>query len=682
MSIIQAMYAGSSALNSFGESMTVIGNNLANANTTAFKASSASFEDVLIQTVGNNGSGAATQVGTGVGLADVQQDVTQGSFTNTTNVTDLSIDGRGFFVVKSFATDGKINDAGKPRDIFYTRAGDFKKDKTGDLVNPAGMVLQGWELTVDGEQIPTRSNINLTKFVNADPVPTGLVSIGANLDSSVQALSLNTEYSADDPATYDFSTSVRVFDSRGDGHNVDIQFRKLPMLTPATAIGGAGITSAKQGAGSLIATEASQFINLNLDKDIQVNLIFTPIVNGEPGQPIEADPYFITADNPVVDTNGVTVGENYLVLEPGTVYNVSYTTTKQEIGFDLSETADVTLVFTPVNGNESIRSGTLPLLKKGHHNVDLLKITDDTGMPLPLLKDARYTISYETAPATTATNRVLSNLVGDDSREEILGAENVNNDNTWEWHAVVQSKELELAQQGAGDLTALNFSTTKPEGAAYTAGRLVFDNQGKLLEEGSTPLSFLFKGTEEAQEILFDFGEATGKNGDSTNDFTKKSTEKVYGEGRLVEESGENGGSGSIQVAGGFATTKLEQNGFPSGFIDKLSVGQTGIISGTYTNGQSKQLFQIALVDFDDEAALEQRGGNLFAETISSGLPREGTPQSGRLGSIVAYSLEQSNVDMSGEFVRMITTQRGFQANSRIITVADGMMEELLALKR
>ena len=688
MSIIQAMYAGSSALNSFGESMTVIGNNLANANTTAFKASSASFEDVLIQTVGSNGAGAATQVGTGVGLADVRQDVTQGSFTNTTNVTDLSIDGRGFFIVKNLEAGGKVNEAGKPRDIFYTRAGSFKKDLKGDLVSSNGMVMQGWELTIDGERIPNITNVNLSKFINTDPTATGLVTVGANLDSSVKALSTNVPYKPDDPSTYNFSTSVRVYDSKGLGHSVEVQFRKLPMLTPATAIGGNGVTSAKQGGG--FVDEFNTLIPFTPGANLQVNVTLTPMIDGIPsGTPIVTDPYFFAQGSEFIDVNSLTSGGNFITLATGTTYNVSYTTTKQEIGFDLSQDADVVLQFTPVSGGPVITSNTLSL-PKGYQNVDLRQILTDSGTRLSsdLVSGGRYKISYTTTPGdtpatgTTPAVRVLSGLVGDDSQAEILG---VDNDNTWDWHAVVRTDELDQGQQGPGTLTAVDITSAKPVpvGAelGYTVGKLVFNNKGKLLQEGSTPLTFQFAGLDK-QEILFDFGGATGKGGDSTNDFTKGTLDLLYGDGVFVDESGVDGGTGSLQVSGGFATTKLEQNGFPSGFIDKLSIDPAGIISGSYTNGQSKELFQIALVDFDDETALEQKGSNLFAETINSGLPREGSPQSGRLGSIVAFSLEQSNVDMSGEFVRMITTQRGFQANSRIITVADGMMEELMALKR
>ena len=696
MSIIQAMYAGSSALNSFSESITVIGNNLANANTTAFKASAASFEDVLIQTVGSNGAGAATQVGTGVGLSDVQQDVTQGSFATTTNVTDLSIDGRGFFKVKTLVSDAIEAEAAKesgPRDIFYTRAGNFKKDQNGDLITPGGLVLQGWELDSEGKHVAGpndgTSNINFTEAVNTPAEGSTLVTVGVNLDSSSK--SPTAEYDPVDPATYNFSTSVRIFDSKGRGHSIELQFRKLPMQAPATAIGGTGVTSARQGAGLLDPDNAT--VKLALDNSIgdteqvQVNITLTPMINGVPGTPIVADPTFTAKDNgsyPFVSTSVLTVGGQPIgeLIDLAIPYNVSFSTTKQEIAFNLSEATDVELTFTPVNGIGAIKTAAPISLTSGRNTVDLRsQLTGADGVRLLLDDGVRYKISYTTTAdvaATTTTPLIspLSNLVGDDSREEVKGQEN---DNTWEWHAAVKTEELEQDQQGPEALTAITSSRSKPDGAAYTVGQLVFDNRGRLLEEGAAPLAFRFFGAEE-QEILFNFGAARGRNGDSTNDFEAKG---VMYEDRFTEEAeDELHGAGSLQISGGFSTTKLEQNGFAPGFLDKLAIDQEGYIRASYTNGQNKKLFQITLYDFDDEAALEQKGSNLFAETRASGNARMGEPESGRLGSIVAFSLEQSNVDMSGEFVRMITTQRGFQANSRIVTVVDGMMEELMALKR
>ncbi|MEO5338973.1 MAG: flagellar hook-basal body complex protein [Magnetococcus sp. MYC-9] len=606
MSITQAMYAGASALTNFSESITVIGNNLANSNTTAFKSSSASFEDVLIQTVGNSGAGN-TQVGTGTGLAGVRQDMSQGSFAPSASVTDLSIDGRGFFKVRN--TNTSTSSAGAADSgIFYTRAGSFRKDKDGDLVTTGSMVLQGYKLDADGGHSAQMVDVNLAGFDRTPPAATTSVTAYVNLDSSVQPVNQNTKYDPNQPSTYNFSTAVRVFDSQGNGHSMEVQFRRLPMNTPATVMGSGG-------------------------------------------------------------------------------------TTPQQIGVDLEVDGAVTLTFTPVNATGTDQSfSTVVDVKQGHNAIALNGLEVQQGatnipdLAAGLVSGALYKVKVEPLDAANKVTRVS----GDDGRDEITtGADN---DSTWEWHAVVNQQELEGSRTGeaaklkALDLDAATPPMSKPAGASYTVGQLKFNKSGLLELEGSTPVTVQFKGSEK-QQILFDFGKAVNGFGDSSNDFTKvKSTDLLYNTGSIAPtaagDTGGDVGSGSVQVAGGFSTTKLDQDGYPIGTIDKISIDATGVVSGSYTNSQIKKLFQIGLVDFPDEAALDQKGGNLFAETKASGQPLEGTPKSGRLGGIVAFALEQSNVDMSGEFVRMIATQRGFQANSRIVTVVDGMMEELLSLKR
>ncbi|MEO5367226.1 MAG: flagellar hook protein FlgE [Magnetococcus sp. WYHC-3] len=501
MSIMQAMYAGSSALTNYGDAMTVIGNNLANANTTAFKTSRTTFEDVLIQTVGVSGTRSATQMGTGVGLSSIDQILQQGSISSTNRVTDLSIDGVGYFKVRD-SSPGEANPyaqtpvtGGTNQDVFFTRAGNFTQNLTGDLVNNTGLVLQGWQLDMDGIREAGSSgttDINLSNFQQTQPRATSLVTVGVNLDANAEVISdpLHSTYDPTDPLSYNHSTTVHVYDSLGKGHNVEIQFRK------------------------------------------------------------------------------------------------------------------------------------------------------------------------------TAAN-------------------------TWEWHAVARSDELTAASQGPGTLTAVDTITggamTAPTGAAYTAGVLSFDNQGRLLTEGSTPLRFNFSdstSTAAPQDILFDFGSALGALGDASNDFNRDTDDLLYTAVGTAEADAGAGTDATVQHAGDFTTKQLRQDGMQAGYLDSIQINQDGTIYGTYTNGLVRPLYQIALVDFDNPAALEQIGANLFAETNLSGLPREGEAGSGRLGDINSYSLEQSNVDMSGEFVTMITTQRAFQANSRIVTVTDGMLEELIAMKR
>jgi flagellar hook protein FlgE len=138
----------------------------------------------------------------------------------------------------------------------------------------------------------------------------------------------------------------------------------------------------------------------------------------------------------------------------------------------------------------------------------------------------------------------------------------------------------------------------------------------------------------------------------------------------------------STQYASSSTTIYQTQDGYGTGFLENVSVGTDGIMVGHYSNGQILYLYRVGLAKFNNEQSLNKVGGNLWSATRDSGDAITGHPGENGLGSISPNSLEQSNVDISQEFVKMITTQRGFQANSRIITTTDAMLEELINLKR
>jgi flagellar hook protein FlgE len=138
----------------------------------------------------------------------------------------------------------------------------------------------------------------------------------------------------------------------------------------------------------------------------------------------------------------------------------------------------------------------------------------------------------------------------------------------------------------------------------------------------------------------------------------------------------------TTQYSAASSTVFQSANGYGAGDLQSISVGTDGAITGQYSNGQVVPLYRVALAKFQNDQGLFKVGGNLFRETRLSGDPITGKPGTGGLGSISPNSLEQSNVDIATEFVRMITTQRGFQANSKIITVTDQMLAELINLKR
>ncbi|MFT3708908.1 MAG: flagellar hook protein FlgE [Archangium sp.] len=146
-----------------------------------------------------------------------------------------------------------------------------------------------------------------------------------------------------------------------------------------------------------------------------------------------------------------------------------------------------------------------------------------------------------------------------------------------------------------------------------------------------------------------------------------------------------NGGTGLggvTQFASNSATTFTGQDGAPYGALNNVQINTKGEVLGAFTNGTTRVLGQVAVADFSAADRLQRAGGNLLSETLESGQPTIGNPAEGGRASIVAGALEQSNVDLAGEFVRMIAAQRGFQANSKTITTADQLLQELMQLKR
>lgn len=145
--------------------------------------------------------------------------------------------------------------------------------------------------------------------------------------------------------------------------------------------------------------------------------------------------------------------------------------------------------------------------------------------------------------------------------------------------------------------------------------------------------------------------------------------------------NGTSGGS-TTQFAASSVTNYASQDGYGPGYLQRVSINNEGIITGSYSNGQITPLYQLTLARFNAPTKLHREGSNMYTETQDSGVPLTGSPSTNGLGSITSNSLEQSNTDLSEQFVHMIIYQRDFQANSRVITTSDTLLEEVLSLKR
>jgi flagellar hook protein FlgE len=143
-----------------------------------------------------------------------------------------------------------------------------------------------------------------------------------------------------------------------------------------------------------------------------------------------------------------------------------------------------------------------------------------------------------------------------------------------------------------------------------------------------------------------------------------------------------DGTSNISQFSAASTTSSSYQDGYGAGTLQDLTVDQNGIISGTFTNGQVIALAQVALSSFNNQNGLVQSGNNHWGQSLASGAPTIGLANQGGRGSVLGANLELSNVDVASEFTKLILSQRGYEANSKILTTTDQLMQETLNLKQ
>ena len=136
------------------------------------------------------------------------------------------------------------------------------------------------------------------------------------------------------------------------------------------------------------------------------------------------------------------------------------------------------------------------------------------------------------------------------------------------------------------------------------------------------------------------------------------------------------------QFSGNSGVTFQNQDGYATGSVSSVQVGEDGMVTGIFTNGKTKALYQIVLAKFPNYQGLAAVGNNLYRASIDSGEPIIGAARTSGRGSISQMSLEMSNVDLATEFVKMIVTQRAYQANAKVITTSNEVLQELINMKR
>jgi flagellar hook protein FlgE len=293
------------------------------------------------------------------------------------------------------------------------------------------------------------------------------------------------------------------------------------------------------------------------------------------------------------------------------------------------------------NGAGSINTAALGDLLVGSASSEA-RGTTSLSVRANLSADAPVPPAWDVDDAANTSNTSTSMTVYDSLgrahdvtlyfRKDTLGS--------WEFHAVTDGG---------------NVGGTPGQPTEIASGTLTFDNQGRLTDATTAVNNFTPTGAISPQPLTFNFG-----------------TPVPAG----------TGVDGLTQFASPSAVSFQSQDGYPPGDLTRISIDPQGQVLGAFSNGISRPIGQVALATFEAPSQLLRAGANLYTASSGTGAPTIGPPSTADRGSIVAGALEQSNVDMAQEFVRMIAAQRGFQANSKTLTTADQLLQELMTIKR
>ncbi len=561
MSLSASMWTSVTGLLVHGEKMNVVGNNIANVNTVAFKGSRMDFEDFVNQDVYS--AAGPTQVGRGVSIGAIYGNFAQGSMETSTDPTDIAISGKGFFKVKPKDSNAE----------YYTRAGNFRFDADGYLVDPHGYVLQGWQIqrakpslasagTTTGSGSTTTSSINLKGSgvpidvkldgFTCEPRHTNNMTLALNLNASTggdKSSSTTNPFFAlfetwdatnlDAPAlgenAYAYQQTMTVFDEGGTAHKVTIYFDQVRDNITGT-------------------NSAERYWE-----------------------------YMVTID-PAEDVRDFAVppatGDTMAAAKRGILMTGTMT-------FDASGQFKDMSAYVPTGGNEADLSTWTPAP------------ISSNGYPM-------FCPNFSGRPGASSSWQLPmpSTTLSPDAEPYLI--------------------ELNLGMRNKTS------AWTAPQGAGASAG---------------------------------DVGVATAN---------------LRGFGA----NGEVQSTTTVSFQDPSASLFEKQDGYTFGYLSTVYVDRDGILYGKYSNGQSLALYQITMYDFPSKHNLRREGGNLFSATKDSGDVVSGPANSAGFGSVYGNSLEQSNVDLATEFVQMIVTQRGFQANSKSITTVDTMLETVIGMKR
>ena len=571
--MMRSLYSGVAGLKTHQTRMDVIGNNIANVNTTAYKSSSMTFSELMSQTT-QKASGAnattgvggtnAKQIGLGVKAGAINTAITtQGSAQSTGNPFDIMITGDNFFVV----SNGSEN--------FFTRDGSFYVDGAGNLaMTSTGYNVMGWGVdeTTGNIKQDTVTALRIMSAANMTypPEATTQANISGILD----------ENDKDVTSANGKTVNLNFFDARGYSYTAKFTF--------------------KQSSGT-----ASNEYSMELTK-------------------------LLDSTGAEIDISKVKFGDNstQTLQTPVTFAGDTYEWDGKQLKTkaDKKVVADLSAAFN-ADGSLIDTSNDAAAAKAQQETLDAIA--------------AAY--GYE-----GSTDEFLKLYQKDAKGTEVTVETMLGN--------------MAKTTTAQGDLV-LTTDKDKPmtmDGRFFEGVKVIFDTDtGKLKQVGSNVTDF---------KTNVDFTPLGGNFSNITIDLSECTNYDNKGTSTIGATSGDLDGLGTGRRLGDMIGVFIQKD---------------GMIYASYDNGMTKLLGQIATAAFANASGLEKEGDNLYSATLNSGeFDGIGVDITAGGGYMSPGQLEMSNVDLSSEFTEMLTTQRGFQANSRIITVSDTLLEELTNLKR
>lgn len=573
--MMRSMYSAVSGLKTHQTKMDVIGNNIANVNTVAFKSSSVVFQDVLYQMTSNaSGANAATGTG-GVNAKQIGLGVTTGA-------TNLSITTSGAAETTGRAFDIRLSDQSTTNffvvnngsENLFTRAGSFYVDGAGNLcMTSTGYTVMGWQVD------PTTGNIK------KDTVSALRVMQTSNLTSAPEATTQANVSGIIDKNDKDVLSdnglikTLTFFDNLGYSYTARFAMK-------STGTDGKYTVELEK----ILNSDGTTFYDASTQQTSDGKTVNVEDIFGKKETNITLGTYKQVQSGYFLDANG-------------------------KIYVGSSADTNKLLTYSAANKYFTCADGSGPYsLKQVYGISDAMqsKINPPTG-----------TTATVTAAVDTATG-VLT-LTGDVTDYEIA----------------FSTKDGTFSGVGERDTYNADGSVNKAGSKANT----VTLNMSKL---GNNPTQF--------DDITIDFSGL---------------------------KDADNGGKSTAVMSTGSIDDGVTGKGKKLGAMIGISIDNNGLIKGTYDNGNTEILGQIAVAQFANASGLEKVGENCYRTTLNSGeFDGIGVEISADGSSMTSGELEMSNVDLSTEFTQMIITQRGFQANSRIITTSDTLLEELVNLKR